>query len=395
MINKNLTNKLAWSLCFALCIQRLSMALGSISWGIAILLFLILIYKTQKNDGKLIIGEEIRGYYTAYAICALASIPSIFVAVDISGGIKLFLEMWVYRVMPFFMVTLFIKDTNLLKKLVLVFLAVLNIDCLVALGQVVLNLAPRGWGFGGNTLHLASMLCVVIPMLLVVIWDKAFSDKEKRFALISIVCCCIGAIAGQSRGTWLTLAIVLPLLSIKYVINSSKKMFAMVAVCFVIVGIFMSSPRLMHRVESISNVTTDRSNTCRLAVWQSGINMMMDHPVFGIGLGGFSEAYKTKYILPEDTIKLSHAHNNLLQIGAETGLVGLLGFVYLNGYILIKTFFDWRKDYSPYSLMLLSGWLGFVIFGMFDLTIDASAVMKTLWFLLGTLLVFKNSKNNV
>lgn len=392
MMNNKLVNKLAGIICFAICIQRLSMALGSVSWGISILLFLILFFKMKKSGQNIVVDEDVIGYYKAYAICAASFIPSIFVANDISAGVKLFFEMWLYRVMPFFMVTLFIKDKIILRKILLIVLAVFNIDCLVAVGQVILNLGSRGWGFGGNTLHLASILCVIIPMLLVVILDDKFAVKTKKFASLSIVCCFIGVLAGQSRGAWLTLAIILPLVAVKYIINRKKRVVTAFVLIGFIVGVFMVSPSLRYRVESIGNVSTDRSNISRIAVWESGINMIKDHPVVGVGLGGFREAYKTEYILLEDKIGLSHAHNNLIQIGAETGIVGLLGFIYLNGYILIRNFMEWRKNYNPYSLMILSGWLGFTVFGMFDLTIDASAIMKTLWFLLGALLMLKNSK---
>lgn len=393
MMNDKMVNRLAWVVCFALCIQRLSMALGSVSWGIAILLFLILLYNTKKSGQGLALENSFKGYYKAYLICALSFIPSIFVAGDTGSAVKLFFEMWLYRVMPFFIVTVFIKDTALLKKILFVFLSVVNIDCLLAAAQVLLGIAPRGWGLGGNALHLASILCVIIPMLLVVVLDDAFSKKEKRFAGISLVCCFIGVMGGLSRGAWLTLAIVLPLMSIKYVINNRKLLIAAGSVIILIAGMFISSPYLVHRVESIGNVTTDRSNLSRLAVWQGGLNMMIDHPVLGIGLSGFAEAYKTKYILPDDKIGLSHAHNNFVQIGAETGIVGLLGFLYLNCYILIRNFAEWKKDQNPFSLMLLSGWMGFTIFGMLDLTIDASAIMKILWFLLGTILVLKSNQH--
>lgn len=40
--------------------------------------------------------------------------------------------------------------------------------------------------------------------------------------------------------------------------------------------------------------------------------------------------------------------------------------------------------------MLWGAWLGFMGFGMFDLTMDHSAVTKAMWFLFGCILVFKN-----
>jgi putative inorganic carbon (HCO3(-)) transporter len=70
----------------------------------------------------------------------------------------------------------------------------------------------------------------------------------------------------------------------------------------------------------------------RLAHWQAAIYMADAHPFIGVGLGNYEVAYPT-YRVPSWPNPLGHAHNDYLNLLAETGIVGLVG--YLAGWVLI------------------------------------------------------------
>ena len=381
---------LAVIICMAVCIQRLSMAAGSILWGLSIAFFLYLLLKEYKQHNLYCLSKNYRGYYKAFIIFAVCGIPAIFSSDYLGESLHKFLEMYVYRMMPFFIVTLFIKNIKWLKNIFLIFLFITGIDSIVALAQVLLNITSRGWGFGGHPLNLASLLCIIVPMILVILFDDRFSRKTKLICKLAILFCVIGVFAGKSRGAWLTLAIVLPLVSYSYVIKSKKAIFCALIVCLMIGSFFAISDTYRNRLTSTTNITTDWSNVDRLLIWRSTINMVEDYPFFGVGLDQFKKVYDAEYKNPKHKQNLPHTHNNIVQIAAESGLVGLFGFLYLACYIFFKNFNEWRKTKNPYSLMLWGAWLGFMIFGMFDLTIDHSAITKAMWFLFGCILVFKN-----
>jgi len=66
----------------------------------------------------------------------------------------------------------------------------------------------------------------------------------------------------------------------------------------------------------------DYSTAERLAHWIAGFRMFITHPLFGVGIGNYPDAYPNYYI----TIfvnSLGHAHNYYINIAAETGAVGL------------------------------------------------------------------------
>jgi putative inorganic carbon (HCO3(-)) transporter len=66
----------------------------------------------------------------------------------------------------------------------------------------------------------------------------------------------------------------------------------------------------------------------RLAFWQAGFNMFQSNPVLGVGIGNYIEAYPTYAPQGWDMV-LGHAHDYYLNAAAETGLVGLAGYVAL------------------------------------------------------------------
>ena len=70
----------------------------------------------------------------------------------------------------------------------------------------------------------------------------------------------------------------------------------------------------------------DYSTAERLAHWIAGLHMFMDHPVLGVGIGNYSDAYP-RYFITIFTASLGQAHNYYINIAAETGSIGLLAFV--------------------------------------------------------------------
>ena len=72
----------------------------------------------------------------------------------------------------------------------------------------------------------------------------------------------------------------------------------------------------------------DASTSDRYYMWQAGVDMVLDKPVFGQGPGMVLAVYP-RYRWPEATHPMQpHLHNNLLQVAAERGLPGLAFFLW-------------------------------------------------------------------
>ena len=77
------------------------------------------------------------------------------------------------------------------------------------------------------------------------------------------------------------------------------------------------------RVETVKEYEQDTSALMRFAQWDAGINMVLYHPVIGVGAGNFKSSFAS--YRPAEMSYLDdwmNIHNIFLQIFSETGLLG-------------------------------------------------------------------------
>ena len=379
----------------ALCFQRIFLAVGSIAWGLSIAISLYLIFKQYKQGELKRLDEEYKKHYKAIGICFFSMLPGILISGNIPHSVAMFSEMWLYYVFPIIFAPLIIKNSKMLKKILLVFGVSFMIDCLVAGYQMYLNFGHVASGVKGHHNFLGSITAILTPLLCVVCLDKRFTKKERIFAFAMLVCTIIGNIATASRAAWVCVIIVVPLVCIYYIIQDKKKLLCSLLVVVAVGGFFVSSEKFSQRLSSTSNVTTNMSNLERIHMWNTCMYMIKDHP-FGVGLGQFKEVYDRDYqpiyATPRSTIRMPHVHNIYIQIFVEGGIIGFLGFMYMSLYILWRSFYDWIKTKDAYSLMIFGGWLTFLLYGIFDYIVDFSSTTKMWWFILGALLVFRQEE---
>ncbi|GAB4416172.1 MAG: O-antigen ligase family protein [Anaerolineae bacterium] len=94
----------------------------------------------------------------------------------------------------------------------------------------------------------------------------------------------------------------------------------------------------------------------RLAHWQAAMAMASAHLWTGVGLGNYEVTY-ADYALPRWPNALGHAHNDYLNTLAETGLVGVTGYMLGWGMIVIGTVRALRQT-DPLRRGILVGLLG-------------------------------------
>jgi O-antigen ligase len=99
----------------------------------------------------------------------------------------------------------------------------------------------------------------------------------------------------------------------------------------IVVGAIAAIPLLNSpRIQAIFSGGGETS-FFRVALWKSALQMIRDHPLFGVGPDNFLYAYRGRYLLPEawQESSLSHPHNVILDFAARLGLIGLGVFVWM------------------------------------------------------------------
>src|SRR5574344_59175 len=378
-MNMNLSELSLLCLTISMCTQRISIAIGNIFLGVALLIFFFLLYKRHKA-GLPLLNSIYLSYYRIYGIFLILLLPSIFFTGQIDVSCKNFLEMWIYRFMPFVIITNLDFKDKFWQKCLLALLVYVSVDGLVALGQLAVLGQQRTLGLGDGVLRFSSIIATTIPITLVLWLDKMNFIQKKYLPICAMASLC-GTLGTQSRGAWVVSAVVFLLVLLKYLNYNFKQVGGLIICVVCLVCGDGSSQSFRDRFFSIDNITTDRSNGDRIESWKSAWIMFQDKPVVGWGLNQSNKPYREKYRSKAETQGLSHFHNNYVEMAVNTGSIGLFGYLFLVlGWLWLHR--DWSKGYN---VAISLAWLAFHAFGMIEYNVDLSACIKTLWFVMGIL----------
>ena len=391
--DRKLVKYMAFFIGLMMCVLRISTAAMQSACGIATLLGLILWYK---NKDSLAISEEIQGYLKAYGVFLLSLLPSVIFSDNPAASAKEFANLWIWRFVVFVLIVAFIKQREYLVNMLTAYLAVMSVECMFTLTEVLghTRLDGRGAGFDRLVLPLGGIMCMLLPLAMVILMDSRFEKKLKQAAAFSVLGTLVGLICNKSRGAWLTELLVVPIATFQYLKQNKKRMLAVVAMFLGVLGFMLSSPQYVKRIQSITNITTNVSNRDRILVWKSAEKMIRDHPVTGVGIERFQKHYK-KYKYKQERQNLGHSHNNFIHTTVESGITGLAGLIYFLGFCLHKSLRNYRKNKNPYDILVFTIFLGYIcIFGQIDYTLGVSDGMRMMWFLLAVLLQLKETENS-
>lgn len=99
---------------------------------------------------------------------------------------------------------------------------------------------------------------------------------------------------------------------------------------------YYASPRLHERVNLVGaeyqawqpNQGKDTSTGQRLDFYYNTLQIVQQHPLFGVGTGGFPAAF-AKQVQGSEALLTKNPHNEYLMISAQTGVIGLALLLYL------------------------------------------------------------------
>ena len=130
----------------------------------------------------------------------------------------------------------------------------------------------------------------------------------------------------------------------------------------------------------------------RLSIWQATAEMVMAHPIVGVGVNTFVKAYPP-YRLPGDSFAEigPYAHNHYLHLAAELGLVGLGVFLLLLTRVFLRVRGWLAQRPAPSfeavaSLGLAAGLIGYLVIGLLESALFPSRSSVVFWLLIGLLM---------
>jgi O-antigen ligase len=182
-------------------------------------------------------------------------------------------------------------------------------------------------GIFGNPNDLALNMVTFLPAAVLVAMTPRYGNG-RRFAAAGMAALMLATIVfTKSRGGMVGLTAAL--LALVLLGRRVRPGFRVIAVAAMLVATPFAPASFWARMSSILDEQQDRleftgSSEARRVVMQEGIDAFLDRPFTGLGAGQFKN-----YNPPERRERWRETHNALIQVAAETGIFGLLAFLFL------------------------------------------------------------------
>ena len=291
------------------------------------------------NRGTTLLSREAWALITALFFCYWG--PEFFSAIDAVDGGRAWREvLFDLRYLPFLWLVGIAVATQRGRHIVFVGLGVIalfwTLDAAVqamtgwSLGGA--NSSDRLSGiFGADNLKLGLILATLSPFALETAARRFHAPGWLAAAML------MGGVIllAGSRASWLVFALVLlasgwSRLGPRKLLLSAGAGFALAcALALAFSAQFESRITRSLAVFSGDSAGLDEALSGRLSIWSAAVRMAADHPVNGVGVRGFRDAY-AQYAGPKDfwishgQAGALHAHQIVLEVLTETGGIGLL-----------------------------------------------------------------------
>ena len=216
-----------------------------------------------------------------------------------------------------------------------------------------------------------AILALFIPVMVGMSWDKSVSKNQRLLAFIALGVISMALYLSYSRAAWVSVGFAVGVL----MLVKLRIPFRWIAVSVVtVLAIFFTfqfeildkleknkqdaSANFIEHVQSISNISSDASNLERINRWQAAIRMFEERPLVGWGPGTYQFEYapfqrsKEKTIISTNLGDLGNAHSEYIGPLAETGLPGLLSFVFILIAVIYTGLNVYKKAGSPQTRLL-------------------------------------------
>lgn len=108
------------------------------------------------------------------------------------------------------------------------------------------------------------------------------------------------------------------------------------------------------------------SNLDRIRMAEGGIEMIKDFPVAGVGPAYVKEVYPLYRRADAPRFRIPHLHNNVIQLWAERGVLGLVAYIVLMGLFLRECARGWRGPNREFAQAGLAITAGLAVAGLFE-----------------------------
>jgi len=270
----------------------------------------------------------------------------------------------------------------------------------------------------GQKNWISNYLALIFPLIFsYFLLQKIRRNKIFLFLLLSIVYTTL--IICQSRGIWISIGLTL-LIGIFFIFKfkivrtfqNNRKWLSFVLLTFLLITIIYSTENPLNKSaitvaqRAVSTFDEqDPSINTRLLMWRTTLQMIIEKPLLGSGIGTFEMNYldyqaeflkRNPYYIKYSG-KAREAHNEYLQMWAELGLVGLgvfLSIIFVFYNLIINYFKKEHNDKKRITVLgLLMGITCFLIHSLFTFPLHVPALGSAFFVIMSLTMVYIGNFN--
>jgi len=265
-----------------------------------------------------------------------------------------------------------------------------------------------------------AILAMYLPPLFLFAFDKNSERGIRHFAFFLLLLFITGLIFSYTRAAWLSIIVALGALVI-YLLRI--RLIPILAMAGIIIALFfvyekeiminLESGRHKHvknrdieqRLQSVTNITTDASNTERLNRWAAAMRMFREKPFFGWGPGTYQFQYAPFQISTEKTQistnfgERGNAHSEYIGPLAETGVIGLLTILGIIAATLLTAgkliYHSPNKKTRVFAIAIILGLITYFVHGTLNNFLDTDKAAAPFWGFIAMLVAMDVSEKKV
>lgn len=253
------------------------------------------------------------------------------------------------------------------------------------------GITTRVFSIIGSPNILGSLMVLLIPISIAFIVSEKKLIKKYLFGVITIFMCAT-LVFTSSRSAWIGFVVAMAV----YFWIKDKRLIILLVLLIIIAYAFV--PTIANRVNYLISPEYLISSAAggRIARWTIGLDMLKQHPWFGLGLGQFGGAVAQNLKIPN----AFYIDSYFLKIAVEMGLVGFTAFC-----LLIYNALAWglravKRTTNSQDLSMaqgiFAGMVGVVVPNLVENVFEVPMMLAYFWIFAAVLIFlgFKSSKMN-
>ena len=220
---------------------------------------------------------------------------------------------------------------------------------------------------------------------------------QHAIRLIVIIACISGYTAillSQTRGVWLALpvlAIIFACINYKIILKNTRFLIIIASTLIVLSSAYISttenniikrtiagvinSKNAIHEYYNVGNISRNLTTSMgeRIELWDLGYELFINNIMFGVGYNHYNKIVNEKVSAqhyPQSMNRHHGAHNEILHVAAEMGIIGItsfLIFILLPLIVFVRLYKSYNvQHYKAYSLSGVLLITAYMLFGLTD-----------------------------